>query len=49
MREIKFRAWNPDNPNASQRMVLNPLHRCDPDDLLDGKKEGFYKNWILMQ
>jgi hypothetical protein len=47
MREIKFRAWNPDNPHY--KMVMNPLHRCDPHDLLDGKKEGFYKNWVLMQ
>lgn len=47
MREIKFRAWNPDNPNPSQRMVNNPLYRCDPDGVLE--KKGIYKNWILLQ
>ena len=47
MREIKFRAWNPDNPNHDQRMVINPLFRCDAKDVLN--KESIYKNWTLMQ
>lgn len=46
-RKIAFRAWNPDNPNTSQRMVNNPLHRCDPDGVLENKR--MYANWVLMQ
>lgn len=44
MREIKFRAWNEGHPYP---MVLNPLHRCDANNVLD--KKGMYKDWILMQ
>lgn len=45
MKEIKFRAWNPDNKNHP--MVQNALFRCDARELLQG--EGIYKNWVLMQ